>query len=64
MRCQQEWGGCYSPTACRDWGYCRERNISAGGMQNVTPEMQAEWRKVDCMTPPTRETRPTKGQDG
>lgn len=41
------WRGCYSPTACRDWGYCRNRNIDAGGMKNVTPAMQAEWKALD-----------------
>jgi hypothetical protein len=40
-------GRCYSPMACATWGYCRERNIQAGGMKNVTPEMQDEWRKLD-----------------
>ncbi len=39
--------GCISPLACAGWGYCRERNIKAGGMKNVTPEMQAEWKKLD-----------------
>lgn len=49
MKCTKDgpFRGCYSPTACRDWGYCRERNIDAGGMKNVTPAMQAEWRKLD-----------------
>jgi hypothetical protein len=45
------WRGCYSGGACRDWGYCRERNIEAGGMKNVTPAMQAEWRKLDNPEP-------------
>jgi hypothetical protein len=47
MRSGAKWSGCYSPGACRDWGYCRNRNIEAGGMANVTPEMQAEWRRLD-----------------
>ena len=40
MKCQYEKQGsrCYSPGACKDWGYCRQRNIDAGGMRNVTPE--------------------------
>lgn len=24
-------GRCWSPTACNDWGYCRERNMGDGG---------------------------------
>lgn len=38
---------CCSPMACTDWGYCRDRNVTAGGMKNVTPAMQAEWRVID-----------------
>lgn len=38
---------CYSPKACSDFGYCRERNFIKGGMKNVTPEMQREWRAID-----------------
>lgn len=41
MRCQTT---CRSPYACKDWGYCRQRNIDAGGMKYVTTEMQARWR--------------------
>jgi hypothetical protein len=37
---------CRSPRACRDWGYCRVLNIRAGGMKNVTAEMQREWRRA------------------
>lgn len=44
MKCQRQ---CYSPTACKGWGYCRERNIAAGGMKNVTPEMQRQWKLED-----------------
>ncbi|WLJ71052.1 hypothetical protein [Sphingomonas phage Kimi] len=49
MKCQYEKQGsrCYSPGACKDWGYCRQRNIDAGGMRNVTPEDQARWRQED-----------------
>lgn len=35
---------CFSPKACDGWGYCRQHNIDAGGMVNVTPEMQAGWK--------------------
>lgn len=38
---------CRSPFACSDWGYCRQRNIDAGGMKNVSPAMQSEWRSTD-----------------
>jgi hypothetical protein len=38
---------CYSPTACRDFGYCRDRNLSAGTMRDVTPELQKIWRAAD-----------------
>jgi hypothetical protein len=46
-----------SPGACRDWGYCRQRNIDAGGMKNVTPAMQAEWKKEDTPDPERRPCR-------
>jgi len=39
--------GCMSPVACSGWRYCRERNIDAGGMKNVTPELQGLWRETD-----------------
>jgi hypothetical protein len=38
---------CYSPMACNGWGYCRNRNIQAGGMDNVTAAMQDEWKRMD-----------------
>jgi hypothetical protein len=38
---------CHAPLACGTWGYCRERNIYAGGMANVTPEQQEEWKRQD-----------------
>lgn len=44
MRCAKT---CYSPIACQGFGYCRERNVEAGGMRNVSPEQQAEWKKTD-----------------
>ena len=43
--CGGSW--CRSPTACADWGYCRQRNIDAGGMRNVTREDQETWRIPD-----------------
>lgn len=43
-----KWNGCYSREACRDWGYCRQRNVNEGGMKNVTPELQAQWRALDA----------------
>lgn len=59
MRCLNDrvsgtmkWSGCYSPISCRDWGYCRQRNIHAGGMRNVTPEMQVRWREQDASSSP------------
>jgi hypothetical protein len=45
------WRGCYSPEACKGWGYCRQRNIDAGGMKNVTPEDQEEWKRLDNPPP-------------
>lgn len=39
--------GCMAPMACTGFGYCRNRNIDAGGMKNVTPAMQAEWKALD-----------------
>lgn len=55
MRCTRDrmagtmrWSGCYSPAACSGFGYCRNRNVDAGGMPHVTPEMQAEWRRLDA----------------
>lgn len=50
MKCQNDqgnWRGCYSPTACRDWGYCLQHNLEAGGMKNVMAEMQRRWREED-----------------
>jgi len=38
---------CYSPMACNGWGYCRNRNIQSGGMDNVTASMQDEWKRMD-----------------
>lgn len=45
--------GCTAPTACAGWGYCRQRNIDAGGMRNVTERDQMEWRVADA---PERQT--------
>ena len=45
---------CYSPQACAGFGYCRNRNIEAGGMKNVTPEDQAEWRALDNPAEPAK----------
>lgn len=39
--------GCMAPLACGTFGYCRQRNIDAGGMSNVTPEQQEEWKRLD-----------------
>lgn len=39
--------GCVAPMACGTFGYCRQRNIDAGCMSNVTPELQDEWRAKD-----------------
>lgn len=39
--------GCHAPTACTGWGYCRLRNIEAGGMANVTEDQQRRWRVLD-----------------
>ena len=38
---------CNAPMACGSFGYCRERNIDAGGMDNVTTAMQQEWIWMD-----------------
>lgn len=36
---------CYSPAACREWGYCRNRNFGPKGVPDKAT--QAEWKKLD-----------------
>lgn len=47
MKCQSKAIGCHSPLACATFGYCRDRNIQAGGMKNVSPEDQEQWKQLD-----------------
>lgn len=50
MKCIVAWG-CHAPLACGTFGYCRQRNIDAGGMANVSYEQQAEWKRLDNPEP-------------
>jgi hypothetical protein len=42
---------CWSPVACGAWGYCRQRNVDAGGMKNVSPDDQKLWKSLDSKDP-------------
>lgn len=41
-------GRCFSPSACNDWGYCRERNegIAATNYEQQTFRLIARQRKA------------------
>lgn len=56
-------GRCFSPSACSDWGYCRERNQGGApspedqkahrkaGLISIIDEAHAKWMKGEINNP-------------